>query len=884
MSKYVSKHYTAEEIDQRLLQGYYDDVVAAGYTGSFEQFKKSLVLSGSMINCGTVELPSTVENGVAVDKAGDPNVLFYVYKTSNGQVGIIKQIYKNDGNTIQYLTLNGVEYVRTVNYASGRKGSWKNIDKASLVYKLHYDSSSRTISFWDPIQDTAFGGVQLPLASQSTAGLMSSNDKTKLDKLSSGGGGDIIGTSYDLNTYDNAGVYLIQTGSNPAQNYPIQTPKNSVIKLIVTDSYDGDYHVVLQVAIVNNHVGGEGNMYLRTRTRDQWGSWAKLQTNVEVNAIGLGQSKTFDDLTDNGMYSGVNVYHTGSTDSNGYPIVGYETFVLVVISGYLTGAGVTQLKYSINTDGNTKVETRNNVNGWTNWSPIQGGGTSTISEATTEIAGVVKLGVSLTDGYLPVVNIPSGYNGSGMAVQIDSAIFAITGNNNTLTLPLSDTGGLGKSSTGIGLQINLGTMYGYNGNYTKVNAIPLCIGTPANSDEFLGCTGSFDLRAPNKVPSIPVNPNQFKLGSLGLELKNPGSATKVTWDSSSDMNHFQTPGVYDIYGERTNSNDNLPILNASPGHSISARLTVVASTLQPDQTEICITQFLMLSNRLGGEGTMYVRTYNQNNSPFTDGWSPWQKQMGMIETIINSNDITVGQEIFAGYAVSIGKGLNGMIDNGMYSGIYTDGIEYTGEWDNNSGKPLYVINPAAIKYLETFVLVVINDYAASSKLNLPRHITQLKYAVDAITGQSTVKKRVGTGKDTISWGDWQDIGGGGSNEVDVTDAVKAYGLPSLIAQGFAKEGVTYKVVCDMSDVPKIDNKDKISTHLDSIRDSLDDKAILLIKCYNRYISLDGSIMNKPIVFVDCTIVGSESYYFKYCINSMNTSDETVKVSADMTTL
>lgn len=35
---HTSEHYTAPEIDQRLLQGYYDDVVAAGYPGTKEQF------------------------------------------------------------------------------------------------------------------------------------------------------------------------------------------------------------------------------------------------------------------------------------------------------------------------------------------------------------------------------------------------------------------------------------------------------------------------------------------------------------------------------------------------------------------------------------------------------------------------------------------------------------------------------------------------------------------------------------------------------------------------------------------------------------------------------------------------------------------------------
>lgn len=35
---YNSKYYTCEQIDQRLLQGYFDDIVAAGYTGTKAQY------------------------------------------------------------------------------------------------------------------------------------------------------------------------------------------------------------------------------------------------------------------------------------------------------------------------------------------------------------------------------------------------------------------------------------------------------------------------------------------------------------------------------------------------------------------------------------------------------------------------------------------------------------------------------------------------------------------------------------------------------------------------------------------------------------------------------------------------------------------------------
>ena len=40
---YNSKYYTCEQIDQRLLDGYYDDAVAAGYTGSKAQYLDGLL-------------------------------------------------------------------------------------------------------------------------------------------------------------------------------------------------------------------------------------------------------------------------------------------------------------------------------------------------------------------------------------------------------------------------------------------------------------------------------------------------------------------------------------------------------------------------------------------------------------------------------------------------------------------------------------------------------------------------------------------------------------------------------------------------------------------------------------------------------------------------
>ena len=222
--------------------------------------------------------------------------------------------------------------------------------------------------------------------------------------------------------------------------------------------------------------------------------------------------------------------------------------------------------------------------------------------------------------------------------------------------------------------------------------------------------------------------------------------TDVEWTSESDMNDFKTPGTYNIYGERTRQNDNLPILNASSGHSIAARLIVVASTLQPANDEICITQFLMLSNRKGGDGNMYVRTYNENNSPAPDWWTPWQKLQGVKEGYIFTDTIQVNPDGGVQQIDGV-TGLNNMIDNGIYSGIYTD--------DPTFQSPTFI---------DTFTLIVINNYAVAGKdERLTRTISQLKYAVDALTNQATVKKRTKT--DGGNWSEWESVGGGAGQEI-----------------------------------------------------------------------------------------------------------------------
>ena len=360
-----------------------------------------------------------------------------------------------------------------------------------------------------------------------------------------------------------------------------------------------------------------------------------------------------------------------------------------------------------------------------------------------------------------------------------------------------------------------------------------------------------------RVDDIPAATNK-KAGVMSAEDKRKldaagNGATEIAWDASSNMNDFKTPGVYDIYGERTRQDDNLPILNASSGHSIAARLTVVASTLQPANNEICITQFLMLSNRKGGDGNMYVRTYNENNSPAADWWTPWKKIQGAEEWGIVTDSDSWPPSSSSG--APMGSGMNFMIDNGVYTGVYTDNNYFNG-------------TPS---FIETFTLIVINNYAvAGMDSRLKRTISQLKYAVDAITNQATVKQRTKT--DGSDWTDWKEIGGGGSSEVDITDAVKQYGLPALVQQGYVKEGVVYKVECWATYIPQLDTANKIKSSISY--SNLDDKTILKIQIQD----------SGRTVFIDCYIVGFTGKYYKYIISQLGTENEMVCVSADMTTL
>lgn len=206
------------------------------------------------------------------------------------------------------------------------------------------------------------------------------------------------------------------------------------------------------------------------------------------------------------------------------------------------------------------------------------------------------------------------------------------------------------------------------------------------------------------------------------------SGTKVTWDASSCVDTFITAGIYNISGERLNVKDGLPIANSNPGHTIKARLVVLDSSISGtgDTDDKCITQILTLSNRTGGDGDVYIRTgraHSTNVLAGGSGWEPWGKLQQNIE---------VGQV----------TSLNNFIGNGIYSGVYTNGSSF----------------------FETFVMVVINNYAVAGATGQVRSISQFKYALN-VDSTFSYKTRTGRGNTGIEWGSWVDLGAATTTDI-----------------------------------------------------------------------------------------------------------------------
>ena len=245
--------------------------------------------------------------------------------------------------------------------------------------------------------------------------------------------------------------------------------------------------------------------------------------------------------------------------------------------------------------------------------------------------------------------------------------------------------------------------------------------------------------------------------------------TKILWSNDSaplsNMNDFTTAGVYELSGEHTRNNDNLPIANTGSGHTFNARLTVLDSSISGsgNADDKCITQLLAFSNRLG-QGEVYIRT-GKGDSTDDLTWGSWATLQRNVNVgslsyyTLDQNDDT-------------GNPLNTLIDNGIYNGVLNHA------WGGTDTRT----------DTETFTLIVINDYFTSP---YERHVSQFKYSVLKDIGTVIFEYRVGVGNDTIVWSDWENLGGSYTLPIATSDTLG--GIKSSVAQSDTPMGTEYGV-------------------------------------------------------------------------------------------
>lgn len=224
-------------------------------------------------------------------------------------------------------------------------------------------------------------------------------------------------------------------------------------------------------------------------------------------------------------------------------------------------------------------------------------------------------------------------------------------------------------------------------------------------------------------------------------LINGSKATTIVWSETLNLNDYKTQGVYYITGERLKSeSDNLPIMNASPGHTISGQLTVLDASLS--DAERCVSQYLKLTNRTGSEGKEYVRTYNKYSNG-TENWSAWKE----LKQTANLNQISDAE-------------LKNYTENGLYEGAI-----FNGSYDIQDINTTIASFISALKSYEgarelpsgsLFTMEVLNNYAVVRQVEdwgfgvIPRSVTQ-RAKVLLITGQYVEVQRTLHGDVWSGW-------------------------------------------------------------------------------------------------------------------------------------
>lgn len=349
-----------------------------------EQQIASSSLSNFVLDLGLVNSQTEGEQIAARSEvAGNRNISFIRFQVQGVRklkTSLIMQWPNGVDETAQLMCDNKQQWRRNVTGATGVEGDPTNAYpfERTAPHYIFYDAARRIIQLQD-YEKREVKKVELPLATSTQDGLMSSSDKEKLDKypndpseISSGSGAkpwtDVVWDAQsNMNKLTNSGEYyihgqrtfdtdnlpIINVGSGHTFDARLTVLDSSLPNLPNNPSKNTDA-CVTQVLRMSNRTGGDGHIWIRTaqgstKSSLTWNTWEKLQGIFEKNNVTTLEN--LDGYTTNGMYSGI---YSGTSPKDFYTVrfLPGDTFLMITINGYAVGQfgmtpQITQLLYKL---------------------------------------------------------------------------------------------------------------------------------------------------------------------------------------------------------------------------------------------------------------------------------------------------------------------------------------------------------------------------------------------------------------------------------------------------------------------------------------------------------------------------------------------------------
>ena len=321
--------------------------ILIGYADTFSQNPVASSESNGLMSAEDKMKLDSVDSSI-VRKA---NTEYYDHSVTDGPSRI------NTRANIKFLDANDNQLFNAVLFGAG--DGYPGL--LSLKNKTKLDGYADTFS-------------QNPVASSESNGLMSAEDKMKLDSV---GESEIIDLPWDdevqgqdgyINNFTERGEYhihgerLYDNDGLPILNAASGHTIDGLMTVLDSSLPNGNkYDVcVTQILRLNNRVGGDGHIYVRTgiaatkselqrSTAGGWSPWEKLMGVFEKNVV--SNATDLNTYTSSGIYDGMFVFSsTSQTAVSGLKIENGSTFLMVSVNGYAvaqTGVvpQITQLLY-----------------------------------------------------------------------------------------------------------------------------------------------------------------------------------------------------------------------------------------------------------------------------------------------------------------------------------------------------------------------------------------------------------------------------------------------------------------------------------------------------------------------------------------------------------